>query len=426
MRTPPPLISVVIPTYNRAGLLRRTLDSVAAQRLPAGTLEAVVADDGSSDATREVVREFEGRLPVTYHFQPDEGYGVARARNAGAALAAAPLLLFLDTGALLGPDSVGAHLAAHGPAPHPPGPGRVALGYTYGYNPRHPYPGLAEALERRAPEEVVRLFGDDPRFRDLRHQELSEVGFDPERLNTPWMFFWTLNLSLRTADFRAVGGFDEGFRSWGGEDLELGYRLHRHGTAMALLRDGWAVESPHERDMDANSLSNQRNAALLLERHPDPVMELYWAMYSRGRFDPPLEYEYSRVLAAAARTRGDDLADQIRAACAPVLSADPARPPRIAVLGAGAAAPSELPGGADWTLLDYDSAPAAPGGRHALGLRTGLPGDSFDLVVITSRYRDLWERWGEDLLTEARRLAPEVAVPFLGTPAATAGRRSGA
>jgi len=39
------------------------------------------------------------------------------------------------------------------------------------------------------------------------------------------MFFWSMNISVRADDFAAVGGFDERFRDWGAEDVELAYRV---------------------------------------------------------------------------------------------------------------------------------------------------------------------------------------------------------
>jgi glycosyltransferase involved in cell wall biosynthesis len=48
------LVSVVVPTYNRAYCLRRTIDSALAQTY--SELEVVVVDDGSSDGTAELIQ----------------------------------------------------------------------------------------------------------------------------------------------------------------------------------------------------------------------------------------------------------------------------------------------------------------------------------------------------------------------------------
>lgn len=234
-----PWISVVIPTYNRANLLRGTLEALTAQRMPAGTVEVIVADDGSSDDTPDVVHDFTRRLALRYHFQPDRGFRAAAARNAGAHLASAPVLVFADSGILPGPDFLSSHLEAHttGPA--------AVIGYTFGYRPGDPTPGLADALQTTPVAEVVRRYGDAATFLDIRHQAFERFAFDLDRTIVPWQWFWSLNCSVPADAFRAVGGFDESFRSWGGEDLELGFRLFRHGLRFQINQDAWAVDVPH-------------------------------------------------------------------------------------------------------------------------------------------------------------------------------------
>ncbi len=68
-----PLVSVVIPTYNRCDYLAETIESVLSQDHPA--IEVVVVNDGSTDATLEVLKQFEGRINVVT--QPNSGQGAA-------------------------------------------------------------------------------------------------------------------------------------------------------------------------------------------------------------------------------------------------------------------------------------------------------------------------------------------------------------
>lgn len=87
-----PEISVVIPTYNRAGTLGRAVASVLSQEGP--SLEAIVVDDGSSDGTKALAEGIrDDRL--MYLRRPHRG--VSAARNDGASNARAPLLAFLDS-----------------------------------------------------------------------------------------------------------------------------------------------------------------------------------------------------------------------------------------------------------------------------------------------------------------------------------------
>jgi glycosyltransferase involved in cell wall biosynthesis len=88
-----PAVSVVIPTYNRAHLLLRSLESVLGQTLPA--LEAVVVDDGSTDETERVVRELGSEL-VRYVRQPQRA-GAQAARNRGIREARGDWIAFQDS-----------------------------------------------------------------------------------------------------------------------------------------------------------------------------------------------------------------------------------------------------------------------------------------------------------------------------------------
>lgn len=85
------LVSVVIPTYNRAALCRRAVESVLAQTYR--DLEVIVVDDGSRDETRDVLRAF--GPPVRYLRQ--ENAGVSAARNRGLAEARGSFIALLDS-----------------------------------------------------------------------------------------------------------------------------------------------------------------------------------------------------------------------------------------------------------------------------------------------------------------------------------------
>ncbi|MGW0316441.1 glycosyltransferase family 2 protein [Streptomyces flavidovirens] len=116
----------------------------------------------------------------------------------------------------------------------------------------------------------------------MRLPDFSAVDFDLSRMAMPWLFFWTLNVSLSAADFWRVGGFDEDFTGWGGEHVELGYRLHEHGVPLTVSRESWGIEAPHERSHEANVSSFLRNCDLFIRKHPSLLPELYWAVTARG------------------------------------------------------------------------------------------------------------------------------------------------
>jgi glycosyltransferase involved in cell wall biosynthesis len=87
-----PTISVVIPTWNRAQLLTRSLRSVLSQTF--SDFEVIVVDDGSTDETRDVLADFSDPR-LSYLFQVNQGESAAR--NAGASAARGAFLTFLDS-----------------------------------------------------------------------------------------------------------------------------------------------------------------------------------------------------------------------------------------------------------------------------------------------------------------------------------------
>ncbi|MBI5761249.1 MAG: glycosyltransferase family 2 protein [Planctomycetales bacterium] len=105
---PPPLVSVVIPTYNRAYCVARTIDSALAQTHQ--NLEILVVDDGSKDDTAAVIRARYGREPrVRYVFQ--ENTGVSGARNHGMAESRGEFVALLDSDDIWFPWKIEAQLA---------------------------------------------------------------------------------------------------------------------------------------------------------------------------------------------------------------------------------------------------------------------------------------------------------------------------
>jgi GT2 family glycosyltransferase len=89
-----PLISIIVPTYNRAYCLPRTLDSVLAQSY--SRFEIILIDDGSTDGTGDLVARSYGHDPrVKYFYQPNQG--VTATRNRGLARVQGDYVALLDS-----------------------------------------------------------------------------------------------------------------------------------------------------------------------------------------------------------------------------------------------------------------------------------------------------------------------------------------
>jgi glycosyltransferase involved in cell wall biosynthesis len=86
-----PTVSVIIPTFNRGGIIRDAVDSVLGQTYR--DFELIVVDDGSSDRTGDILREYGDRLRLVGQVRR----GVSAARNSGVRAANGRLLAFLDS-----------------------------------------------------------------------------------------------------------------------------------------------------------------------------------------------------------------------------------------------------------------------------------------------------------------------------------------
>ncbi|WP_213804547.1 glycosyltransferase [Granulicella sp. dw_53] len=201
-------ITVIVPTYNRSALLRRTLQGFC--ELAAGKLlwELIIVSDDSTDSTHQTVIDFEGRLPVKYLCQPKRG--VASARNLGLRETNSPVVLFVDDDVIPSPQLLEEHARFHRERAELES---VLLGYVTWS------PELVVTPFMRWYGEFGGLFG----FSLLKE---NKVG-DPR-------YFYSCNISFKTEFLRKNNGFNESLSVL--EDHELGYRLHTCGMKMYFRR----------------------------------------------------------------------------------------------------------------------------------------------------------------------------------------------
>jgi glycosyltransferase involved in cell wall biosynthesis len=208
-----PRVSVVMPVYNAAAFVAAAVHSVLASNLEA--LELIVLDDGSTDASAEIVGAI--RDPrVTLLRLPPSG-GPSRPRNTGIARARAPYVAFLDSDDLIWPQTLGDSVKALDAAP--------AAGLTFtdyesinaqGQLIQHSvhadYPTL-RALAGVAAADGWRLFGQREFALALLHEN----------------FISTSGLVVRRELLAQVGPFDETLVY--SEDRDMWFRLaHQRGA----------------------------------------------------------------------------------------------------------------------------------------------------------------------------------------------------
>jgi glycosyltransferase involved in cell wall biosynthesis len=119
-----PKISIIIPIYNAGKYLRPALESVAAQTF--ADFECICVDDGSTDSSADVVREFAAK-DLRFVLIEQENSGVSAARNAGLDAARGEFLTFLDQDDLIAPDSFAIYMELA----EKYGTGMIRGGYEY-------------------------------------------------------------------------------------------------------------------------------------------------------------------------------------------------------------------------------------------------------------------------------------------------------
>ncbi|MGH2425221.1 MAG: glycosyltransferase family 2 protein [bacterium] len=263
-------LSVVVPTYNQAVLLRHSMRSVVDQTLNPAMYEIIVVDDGSTDHTGEVLEEFRSRVtPIRLKVNR----GRSAARNAGVAAAGAPRLVFIDSDVVVRPDFLHWHLDTH----RKHGKGIVCRG------------------------PVVLLYNMDD---DAMARRSIRAVWSPAFLDTA-------NASLEKSALLQAGGFDESFPGYGWEDFELGLRLKRAGIRRVFCPEATAFHvhpEVGEETLEALLRKEQeraRSAVHFLKKHPvtetrllvqaTPLHRaLYWMLSGGGALTPSTALNIAR------------------------------------------------------------------------------------------------------------------------------------
>jgi len=240
-------IAVVVTTYNRPDALERALSAYHVQ--DDLDFELLVADDGSTDATRRLVERFAARVPfpVRHVWHEDLGFRAAAIRNRAIAATAADYVVFTDGDCVPLAGFVRSHrrLAE---------PGWFVAGNRLLLSRRFTERVLADspiALERLSAVDWTLCFlrGDVNRLAPLlRAGPGDPLGWRKARPGR-WQGAKTCNLGVWRADLVRINGFDETYSGWGLEDSDLVIRLlhagvrHKSGRFATPLAHLWHAEN---------------------------------------------------------------------------------------------------------------------------------------------------------------------------------------
>ncbi|WP_102795771.1 glycosyltransferase [Bowmanella denitrificans] len=286
-------ISVVIPTYNRSDLLNKTLTSLVSQTLDKSLYEVVVVDDGGVDDSRAVCEQFQAQINVRYLWQQDLGFRAGKARNLGITYAEGKYIVLLDCGIVLSPSGLALHLERHEADEY----AKVIIGYVYGFGATGSDAELLKQCINADDVEKAILLAKEKGLYDIRQSQYDDLGDNISAWPAPFDIFWTAHVSAERQALIRAGLFDEGFNSWGGEDVELGIRLFKHNNKFELDKDICSIHWPHQVD-DAELDDKVRQAGVA--RLKIKAMHNLWqtSFYDRELGDAI--YSLNRVIRAFA------------------------------------------------------------------------------------------------------------------------------
>jgi GT2 family glycosyltransferase len=415
--TPHPQVSVIVTTHNRPAALRRCLDALKTQT---GPFELIVVND-----SRAAIEAIPGARMIH-----TAGFGTAGARNAGAAAATAPLLLFLDDDLVPAPDLVQRHAEAHR------GGERVVVGHC---TPR--------PRSRNLTSLGASAWWDD-------HYRATRTAVTPTFVDV-----LSGNMSVPRETFERLGGFDGrlGRREdweWGIRVLEAGldvryeqraeaaheFKLTARRAIDAARRDGrsdarlieryrgaagslprrWSYRSMSKRPLKAALfLAFQRSAPRALGHAALRLLELAKARVTWSRlFAVMLEAAYE----SGRRQGGDPRRPKVAAPPLDIelCSDEPIPPPRVAaprirLLSAGEPIAELSPKGGHWGEALADQIAAV---GHWQWWRTthSSPADATDVLVLPTPNGDP-ERWRQLDRTIRATTAHTIVIPLSGAVA---------
>jgi glycosyltransferase involved in cell wall biosynthesis len=251
------LTSIIVTTYNRPDALQRVLLDLDRQGPDA--FEVVVADDGSTHETADMIADLRGKVGyrLKHAWQEDEGFRAARIRNLAVLEAEGDYLIFLDGDCIPLKGFVAGHRWLAEPGWWVRGT-RVAL--RRGFTERVLREGLSVTdwpLARWAIASFQADAGGPVPLARIRTQAFRK------RRPRRWQGARTCNLAVWRDDFVRVDGFDESYTGWGREDSDLVIRLINAGV---LRKEGrHAVPVVHLWHPGNSQASLESNDALLAD-----------------------------------------------------------------------------------------------------------------------------------------------------------------
>ncbi len=226
-----PHFSVIVPAYNAANTIKRTLDAVAKQTY--SNFEVIICNDGSTDETEHVLQDWIKANPlVSCTFINQSNKGVAAARNAAISKSTGQYLAFLDADDCWSTDKL------------------QKINQLLKVNPYATW--LAHHMQESGNGSALRLVKPIARA--------AELVLNGNTLTTSGVL-------LKASAFKSLGGFNEDPNIVGAEDLDLWIRLFQQRNTLTICDEVLGYYWVSKTSLTANANRHYRACMRVIEQH---------------------------------------------------------------------------------------------------------------------------------------------------------------
>lgn len=218
--------SLLISTYNSKSYLKAVLNSILMQTVFPD--EIIIADDGSSDGTEEMLINLKDTFPVPliHVYQEDDGFRLSRIRNLAVKAASGDFIIMIDGDMFLTQNFIHSHIK------------NAEKGV------------LTQGARVKMKKELSFRVRDGFEFPNLFSWGIKGLRYRKYAINSPLLariFTSTrndiknirgCNLAFWKQDYEAINGFDNDFGGWGREDSDFAQRLVNNGIKIKHVRCG--------------------------------------------------------------------------------------------------------------------------------------------------------------------------------------------
>lgn len=257
--------SIVIPAYKDKELLKNTLQKLNNQKyFIEEEYEVIVVDDGSDNDMYSFIKGVNKNYELNYiYLERNENSCRARTRNYGWKAAKAQFVVFLDLDILIQNSYL------------------KELSRYFDYNPdimvvgtRFLLPPQITSVNEDNEESLKKFFYYNRECLEFRHDVFNRFSYNAASYRCPWLLTFSCNMAIPKKWLELVGGFDEEFKYWGTEDVELGYKLHKANLKIVFnskIEVFHQYHNQHDRKKDEIPVSMYEgvdgNTSIFLKKH---------------------------------------------------------------------------------------------------------------------------------------------------------------